>query len=153
RSSRSKRSNRWAAGRYALPILLAQAFFNIVVTEYLREVVKKPLCYFGRILLSAELSRHRSYAGPGKTTGNDALEVNKIRIHVQRQAVKGDASSNGDANGGDLVITDPNSREGWSAGACEAKVVQGSNCRQFEIPHVPMHILAQLRAEIDDRIN
>src|SRR5437016_8024155 len=104
RSKRSSRSNRRIVRGADVPITVVETLFDIVVAEDLREILQKPFSYSGEIRLAAQLFRHRSHVGPGETAGNDALEVNKIGIHVQRQAVKGNAAAHGDADGGDFLI-------------------------------------------------
>ena len=51
RSKRSSRPNRWTDRQIFLVIPIVQAFFHIVITEDLGEIVQKPIFYFGEILI------------------------------------------------------------------------------------------------------
>ena len=92
------------------------------VAKDFHEVVEKPFPYFRNILLSTKLLRHRSHVGPGETAGDDALEVAQIGIHVQRQAVKGNAAAHREADGGNFFVADPNAGERRPACAGESEV-------------------------------
>ncbi len=94
---------------------------------------------------------HRSHADSFQTTGVYPGKGFQRQVHIQGDAVKSDASADGDADTAQLLVVDPDTSIPWITGCFDAPIRDGSYHGFFQLFDKVENTTA-CRFEIRDRI-
>lgn len=88
----------------------------------------------------------------GEATGNDTVKIVEARIHVESDTVVGDPFAEGNTDGGDFMIPEPDAGMFIVAmGVGDAETATGPDDDLLEGPEVPMGVLF-VRRQMEDGI-
>src|SRR5215471_165245 len=104
-----------------------------------------------QIHFAAKHMGHRRDSLVRYPTGHDHLEILEVGVYVERKSVAGNPAGNPDSNCGDLLVSNPHSRQAWDPCAGDIKISKRTDQDIFKVAHITVHI-TPVRFQIDYRI-